>query len=234
MLSTTQIDKVKNSVTEYWRDPKRIQEVADMSQGKESGHRIADYVDDKTTSFIRAHYEAVFEKDENGDITKRSMGDLWLKENDIYHPVNIKTGMSNSGSPNMVALGKLFKCLLLNQIDSYYLLMIKFVSGAAEPPKVYFVDMLDYLDCLSFDSGPGQIMLKSEHFFDGDEPVDAVPRSLLQKAEYLMQMLEVGDSQLVENREKRRKELQEMIGKYKARENFIVTPDSQKKFNFTP
>ena len=122
MLSIPSIENIRNEVSQFWNDSNRIKEVDERSKGKESGHRIADYVDDKTTSFIHAHYEAAFEKADSGNITKRSMGDLWVKENDIYHPVNIKTGMSNGGQPNMVALRKLLKCLLLGQIDSYYLL----------------------------------------------------------------------------------------------------------------
>lgn len=231
MLSAEKIQEIKTRVAGYWNDSGRIAEVAKRGTGKESGHRIADYVDDKTTSFIHAHYEAAFERDGGGEITKRSMGDLWLKESGVYHPVNIKTGMSNSGSPNMVALRKLLKCLLQNQIDSYYLLMVKFVSHGGGAPAIYFVDMLDYLDYLSFDSGPGQIMLKSEAFFGGFEPKGAVSRTFPEKADYLMAMLEDGDRRLIANREQKRGELRGMIEQYKCRENFAISADDQAEFN---
>ena len=231
MISSSKIQEIKEKVAEFWEDSERIKQVANLSQGKESGHRIADFVDEKTTSFIHALYEAAFERDKNGEKTKRSMGDLWIKENNIYHPINIKTGMSNSGQPNMVAMRKLLKCLLQNQIDSYYLLMIKFISGGADAPKIYFVDMLDYVEYLSFDSGPGQIMLKSDAFFRDYESLNIASRTLLTKAEYLIDMLKDADHRLFINREQKREELIQMINKYKSQKDYSISADNQAIFN---
>ena len=222
---------IKKSVSVFWGDAERLKEIKGLAQGKESGHRIADYVDDKTTSFIHAHYPAAFEKDKAGKITKRSMGDIWIKEGGIYHPVNIKTGMSNSGQPNMVALRKLLKCILQNQIDSYYLLMVKFVSGDLKAPAIYFVDMLNWLDYLAFDSGPGQIMLKSESFFADFKSHKVVSRNLPQKADFLMDMLKEGDRKLLINRKEKSEHLQKMIANYKRRKNFTISAADQAVLN---
>lgn len=60
---------------------------------------------------------------------------------------------------------KLLDALLMHQIDSYYLLMVKLEIQQQTTCVVHFVDMLDYLDHVTFDSGPGQIMLKARSFF---------------------------------------------------------------------
>lgn len=93
------------------------------------------------------------------------MGDIWLESGGIYHPINVKTGVSSNGQPNMVSLKKLLDALLDQQIDSYYLLMVKLEIQQPITCLIHFIDMLDYLDYVTFDSGPGQIMLKSRLFF---------------------------------------------------------------------
>ena len=91
--------------------------------------------------------------------------------------------------------------------------------------------MLDYLDYLSFDSGPGQIMLQSESFFGDIETQASVVRSFPEKADYLMNMLEDGDRRLIKNRKQKREELRGMIERYKCRENFAISAADQKEFN---
>ena len=233
MLSVSHIENVRRRVFDFWANADRLHDVAGLAEGKESGHRIADHVDEKTTSFMHAHFSAAFERDKKGKITGRSMGDLWLEEGGIYHPVNIKTGMSNSGSPNMVALRKLLGCFLRCRIDSYYLLMIKFISRgkAFDAPEVYFVDMLDYLDYLAFDSGPGQIMLKADEFFADFESRPCAIRTPPEKADFLIQMLKDGDERLIANRKRKQTELQNMADRYKRREFFTVSPADQETFN---
>ena len=128
MLSPGTVKDIRQSVHTYWEKLARTKQFIDLAQGKEIGHRIADFVDEKTASFIHANYDAAFEKNVRGQKKMRSMGDVWLKADDIYHPINIKTGISDTGQPNMVALRKLLRSILGCQIDSYYLLMIKFLS----------------------------------------------------------------------------------------------------------
>ena len=234
MLNTANIDNIKNRVRRFWQNEVNNTHFTEQAKGKEIGHRIADYVDEKTTSFIHAHYPAAFERNSTGDKKTRSMGDLWLKENNIYHPINIKTGMTNSGHPNMVSLGKLLRCLLQNQIDSYYLLMIKFTSasGTFKAPEIYFLDMLEHLDYLIFDSGPGQIMLQAESFFQNFKPNNTISRTHIQKVEFILEMLAEGDQQLIVNRKSRSDKLRNLADKYKQSGVFVVSPDNQKSFNF--
>ncbi len=233
MLSTNRIDDVKGNVCSFWQKEVHNPHFTAQAQGKEIGHRIADYVDEKTTSFIHAHYPVAFERNAAGKKKMRSMGDLWLNENNIYHPINIKTGMTNSGQPNMVSLGKLLKCLLNNQIDSYYLLMVKFTSTSEglEAPEIYFLDMLEYLGYLTFDSGPGQIMLQAESFFQNFTSIKVGSRSSVEKIEFLINLLEEGDRRLIANRKQRHDKMQNLAKEYMQNGVFSVSPDDQKPFN---
>lgn len=232
MLSNTNILDIRQRVQAFWKEKAQDRHFIEMAKGKEIGHRIADYVDEKTTSFLHAHYSAAFERDKSGSKKPRSMGDVWIEENNFYHPVNIKTGVSGTnGQPNMVAMRKLLKCLLQRQIDSYYLLMVKFADGL---PTVYFLDMLDYIEFLSFDSGPGQIMLRAQDFFEQFESHNIATRNLLTKAEYLMEMLKEGDERLQANRDAKRGELVEMMEQYRAHGDFDVSFDNQREFNLIP
>lgn len=233
MLSNSIIKRVQKHVSTFWRAEVLKSDFIDIAQGKEVGHRIADYVDDKTTALVHAHYSVAFES--NGtEKTKRSMGDLWLKEKSIYHPVNIKTGIIDSGQPNMVSLRKLLKYLLNNQIDAYYLLMVKFSIESYKPvaPRVYFLDMLDYLDFVTFDSGPGQIMLKAENFYAEYDSFTPPSCALPEKAERLMRILVDGDKRLFVNRRQKMLTLRKALEEYRTNNNFLVSPKTQENLKF--
>lgn len=234
MLSIDLISKIRRKVEEFWREKAQTEEFTERASGKEIGHRIADYVDDKTTAFVKAHFCVAFETNAKGEVMARSMGDLWLKCGGIYHPVNIKTGITSDGQPNMVSLKKLLSAILANRVDSYYLLMVKFERAAEKGgqatvgrPRVYFVDMLDYLDYVAFDSGPGQIMLRSRHFYANVGNLQPSKHSILDKAERLMEMLEKGDEDLVRNRRTRRRKISDALEHYRRGGVFGVTPENQ-------
>lgn len=234
MLCSNLIEKIRSDVSKYWHDKSQEREFLDIAQGKETGHRIADYVDEKTTSFMEAYYPIAHERDDKGKAKPRSMGDFWLKDNGIYHPVNVKTGMSNAGNPNMVALRKVLRHILQSQIDSYYLLMIKFAHGDEQTPGVpvvYLVDMLDYTEYLSFDSGPGQIMLKASMFFDNVETQQVKELSLFDKANILFDLLEDGDKRLFRNREQEREKIRKNLILYKEKGYAPVLVENQTWFN---
>ncbi len=104
----------------------------------------------------------------------------------------------------MVSIKKLLSALVNCQIDSYYLLMIKLEIGSPIKPTIYFLDMLDYLEYVTFDSGPGQIMLKAASFFryyDPDAPM--LRKSAKEKVSALMELLEDGERRLKINREQK-------------------------------
>ena len=148
------------------------------------------------------------------------MGDIWISENGMYNPINVKSGeIGKNGQPNMVAIGRLFPALAKRQIDSYYLLIVKIdLRGQSRDVHIYLVDILDYLEFTHLDTGPGQIMLRESAFYDfvdgGGVPQQ---RSLLSKVMQLHSMLIDADERLFDNRQKRQDEFETQLARFRAR-----------------
>ena len=152
MLSESLISGIRKKTAKFWKAEVQQSWFISAAQGKEIGHRIADPVDDKTTGLLLKDYEARFQRNKKGEKLPRSMGDIWLKEKNIFHPINIKSCVTGlGGQPNLVSMRKLLTALLSHRIDSYYLLIVKFDVGSKIGTEVVFVDMLDHLDYGSSD-----------------------------------------------------------------------------------
>jgi hypothetical protein len=136
----------------------------------------------------------------------------------------VKTGEAGkNGQPNLVSLKKLLRALLGDQIDSYYLLIIKFVLTPPVEARVYLVDLLDYLDYATYDAGPGQMMLKEKSFYEAMDARRAPSaRTLAQKIERLFALLEDGDQRLAENRRKDLDRLRAEFQAYKGRAEHVI------------
>lgn len=235
MIDKQFAEEIRHATQIYWDGEVGKPDFIERAKGKEIGHRIADLVDDNTTALLTLHYPYAtkHQYDKQHIKVKRSMGDIWLKCNEIYHPINVKTGVSGKGgAPNMVSLKKVLKALLLCQIDSYYLLMVKLALGNPIRCTVYFVDMLDYLDYVSFDSGPGQIMLKADAFFEAMERgLGSAERTMQQKVQTLFTLLEDSVRRLVKNRQQALAEYQQRVARYAELSHHIVTPATQAALN---
>ena len=173
--------------------------------GKEPGHRMADYVDDKTVSLLKIEFDTRYEADARGRIRRRSMGDVWIHSNGIYNPVNVKAGeQGKKGQPNLVSMQKVLDYILKRWIDSYYLLIVKFHLGKPIEHKAYLIDLLDWLDFVAYDAGPGQIMLRENDFYEAYES-GTVPAKLdiSAKVDKLFTRFEEGIQSLFSNRKKR-------------------------------
>jgi hypothetical protein len=202
--------KILDLTTQYWRQMAKFSdEFQRMATGKEVGHKIADFVDMKTTEELGNIGGLVirFEAGAQNLKRKRSMGDLWIQANGAFNPVNIKAGVFNqNGQPNIVALNKLLRALTNHEIDSYDLLIVKISSEIVNTkvvitPHVYFVDILDYLDYVAFDAGPGQLMLKEREFYAAiDNGIKPPKLDLEQKVQRLVATLEDGHARLIANR----------------------------------
>ncbi len=178
----------------------------ELARGKETGHRIADYVDDRTCSLLKVNLDTRYEGDAKGCIRKRSMGDIWTHSSGIYNPINVKSGLQNmSGQPNVVSMQKLLDYILKRWIDSYYLLIIKFdLSTNNIAHKLYFIDLLDWLDFITYDAGPGQIMLREQELYDQlDSNSTPESRTIFEKVEVLFDLFERQLKNLVANRIRR-------------------------------
>jgi hypothetical protein len=158
------------------------------------------------------------------------MGDLWLHDHGIYHPVNVKTGIVGAeGQPNLVSLKKVLRAIMACQIDSYYLLIVKMqILADGIIPTVYLLDMLDWLDYVTFDSGPGQMMLRAAKFFKEFDPKKVVSTDIRAKVQRLMDLYEDGERRLKANRERDLGRYQERFHQFMALKGFVVTADTQR------
>ena len=192
----------------FWSHHVMTDEFQSLASGKEIGHRIADYVEEHTVDLIDAEFSTGFQLKKDGQRAARGMGDVWVKSNDIFNPINIKSGeLFKKGQPNMVSLKKLLRGVLERNIDSYYLLIVKF-DPINKRADVNLVDLLDYLAYTHFDSGPGQIMLRERDFYeDLDSDYEPPSLTLREKVDVLLKKLQEGDERLQQNREKVQKEL---------------------------
>jgi hypothetical protein len=139
----------------------------------------------------------------------RSMGDIWLMSGSprIYNPINVKAGIAGvGGQPNMVSLEKLTQGILNYLIDSYWLLLLRFtISDSRVLAGIKLVNILDYLDFMHFDAGPGQIMLRSDRFYAHlEQGGTARSVNLADAVKRLVEIRRDGDERLTANREKRR------------------------------
>jgi hypothetical protein len=228
MINEKDQEKILKLTLDFWQKEANAPAFRSIFVGKEIGHRIADYVDEKTSELLIRHMMAGFLRSKKGKKLDRSMGDIWIKSSGIFNPLNVKAGeySEKGGQPNLVALNKVLTALLKNQIDSYYLLIIKMqvtrLSKNSEDvdvsPKVYLVDMLDHLDVVHFNSGPGQLMLKERLFYqkmNTHAPLGNL--HLSQKIERLVEIKIEGDKQLFEDRKRVSEKLKLLASEYEKK-----------------
>lgn len=188
-----------------------------LAQGKEIGHRIASYVDEVTCAHLEDTVTCGFQRDADGAKLSRSMGDIWVADDGRMHPLNVKTGLVGSEArPNIVSLKKVAKALARGHIDSYWLLLVKVdLTGDTPAMQVDLVNLFDYLDYVAFDSGTGQLMLKSAEFLAARAAgTSGTSRTTAQVLDLLFAMLAEADARLIANRARARAQLRDLIDSY--------------------
>lgn len=233
MLSNETMDEIFSKTKRYWEREVKKPDILSIAKGKEIGHKLADIVDEKTTALLTVEFTTTHQRDARGLKRARSMGDLWLKDEGIYHPINVKTGIVGSeGQPNLVSLKKVLSAIMSRQIDSYYLLIVKMdIQADSIAPSIYFIDMLDWLDCVTFDSGPGQMMLKAVHFFKDYSPRKSGDSDIKAKVQRLMELYESGEKRLRENRERKLDRYKQEFEDFMRGGVFLVTPETQRSLH---
>jgi len=228
------LKSVESLTREFWQAQVATDEFQKLFQGKEIGQRIASYVEENTTKMLGNSFDVMREVDYKGKKRSRSMGDFWVKSNGMYNPVNVKAGEAGkNGQPNMVSLTKLIEAILDEEVDSYYLLIVKMdrlkmpsVAARSEfliTPHVYLVDMLDYLQYITFDSGPGQAMLKEKLFYEAYRSGNIPPTlTLAAKLAKMIDLYEDGNRRLIENRVKKLDRIRAKVRAYNLRGSHAV------------
>jgi hypothetical protein len=223
MISIEDQKRIIRVTANFWNEEVKSSSFQSIFGGKEIGHRIADYVDEQTSDLLTNHFTTGFQRNSKGRKNARSMGDVWIHSKGIFNPLNVKAGeFGKDGQPNLVALNKVLRALLNRYIDSYYLLIIKIQVDENESekskkltPKIFFVDMLDHLDVVTFDSGPGQIMLKEKFFYEKMRDIEiASSIPIEKKIARLIDLKKDGDKRLFENREKNSLRLAKLASQY--------------------
>jgi len=214
----------------YWAKHIREATFSALVSGKEPGHRMADYVDDKTVSLLKIGFDTRYEADARGRAKRRSMGDVWIHSGGIYNPVNVKAGeQAKKGQPNLVSTQKLLDYILKRWIDSYYLLIVKFKLDSPIEHKAYLIDLLDWLDFVAYDAGPGQIMLRENEFYcayeEGRWPSHL---NIAAKVEKLLALFEEKIRSLFENRERRLARQQDLVKRFAAAGDFTIDQTSMR------
>ena len=206
VISDSAQSSIASLTNSHWAEHIHDASFAELIAGKEPGHRIADYVDDRTCALLKVNFDTRYEGDRRGGIRKRSMGDIWVHSQGIYNPINVKSGLQDMrGQPNVVSMQKLLDYILKRWIDSYYLLIVKFdISEQIASHKLYFIDVLDWIDFITYDAGPGQIMLREQDLYDelGGTGVPA-QRTIFEKVDALFDLFERQLRALFTNRQER-------------------------------
>ena len=73
--------------------------------------------------------------------------------------------VKKSGQPNICSIRRVLDAMFSNDIDAYYLLKVKY-NRSNNTTNVYFIDIFDYLDCLTYNGGTGQLMLMEKKFYE--------------------------------------------------------------------
>lgn len=135
--------------------------------GKEPGHIMGTIIEERCGDLLKEEgFVITYEMDSKGNPLKRAHSDFLLQSKDLVNnKTNVKFGSEKSGQPNVCAINRMMDALRDDIIDGYYLLKVKY-DRKENNTKVYFVDILDYLDCITADGGTGQIMLKEKKFYE--------------------------------------------------------------------
>jgi hypothetical protein len=208
--------QISRNLDLYWTRIANTQSFKDKIIGKEIGHSISSYVDEKTIELIISlGFKVYYQVDSKTQkLTKRSFGDGWIEDtNGRKQPLNVKTGILNEksdGQPNMMSFERLKNNLLNGTIDSYFLVIVKFVISDSNDiiAKTAIVDFLNYLDCATYNFGVGQIMLNQKKFYLELEKADPSRDNIsLEEKVILLEKLyanglDVADKKMLEARKK--------------------------------
>ena len=91
--------------------------------------------------------------------------------------------------------------------------------------------MLDWLSYATFDSGPGQMMLRARAFFDAYEPTKVQTRTISEKVSALFALYEDGERRLRVNRDRDLARYRDAVAKCLDSDNWVVTPTTQESLS---
>lgn len=135
-------------------------DVIAQRKGKETGQRFSTEIEELIAKILK---ENLSENRVSSPSESRAMFDIKL-DGDIF---NVKFGMEKMGSPNVVSMERLLNAIGNHEIDSYYLIKIKYIDDQF---NIKVFDILDYLDYMPFATDK-QVKIDEKKFYKNYSPV---------------------------------------------------------------
>lgn len=158
-------DLIKNAINLMRKNVGDVlQKIKFDSTVKEPGHSFGEKFEEVFAEKLSCLYPKIFSL----PIKARGKGKQTRMMEDFYvydKPTNIKLGFQkNDGQPNVCSFTRLLEKYHHGNIDSYWIAMINVLNSDLDF-DFYFFNVYDYLDCMHYDYGTGQVMLKEKQFF---------------------------------------------------------------------
>jgi len=166
MISYNFQKKLKNILQPKMDDYFNTNDAKKLLASKESGHIMGTIVEELCGDILNeCGMKITQELDSKGNPLPRAHSDFLLESKDgKKNKINVKFGSAKQGQPNICSINRMMNALKDGFIDGYYILKVKYDKNEKNT-KVYFVDVLDYTDCITYDGGTGQLMLQEKKFY---------------------------------------------------------------------
>lgn len=130
-----------------------------INESNEIGHSEAPKVQIEVNKILNKKYNIDFIKDDKGEIKKRGFSDNIIEGNSN----NVKFTTEDKGQPNLVSIKRMFYHFLEKGDDIYFVTIVHYCKNKKEI-TTKFVNSLQFVDCFSYNTGTGQIMIDQRKF----------------------------------------------------------------------
>lgn len=142
-------------------NPKMVEKLSLISErkGKETGQRFSTEIEELIIKILKENLGNTV----SSPTKSREMYDVKI-DNDIF---NVKFGMEKMGSPNVVSVERLMDAIGKGEIDSYYLIKVKYINNVF---NLKIFDILDYLNYIPFATDK-QAKIEEDKFYKNYSPI---------------------------------------------------------------
>lgn len=216
MISNKLLNEVKSILEKEFKKFFIKPNIQLLLKGKESGHTLASEVETYTSDILEKYgydisYEIHTSGKKKGSKKDRANSDFIFNK----HRVNVKFSSEIEGQPNICSIKRLMDGLINGDIDGYYLLKIKY-DRINKKLSVYFFDVLDCLDVVEYNGGPGQTMLKEKKFYEKYSKINSIKRkSIEEKINSIFELYEIKMLEHIKLKQQQLKKYSNKIKLYK-------------------
>jgi hypothetical protein len=221
MLSNEILNEVKIILEKEFNEFFKKPNIQALLKGKESGHTLASEVETRASEILEKYnysitYETHDSGKKNGTRKDRANSDFILDGNRI----NVKFSSEVEGQPNICSIKRLMDGLVSGEIDGYYILKVKY-DRITEKLSIYFFDVLDCLDVVEYNGGPGQTMLKEKLFYKKYENKVIQRKTVEEKIDSLFAMYDKKILEHIQLKQKQRDEYSRKLMDYKQKITYL-------------